>query len=93
MDRTIKFSITEAAMRQSIDMAVHGAMERFKGRFGDDEELVYRIAKAAAQSAVEQFQVWANANIRLIDIDMEHRAERAMLHPARLTIEGLDIRR
>lgn len=81
MDYTIKINPTDTMARQCIDMAVHHALERFKGDFGDNQELVYRIARDAAATAMEQFKAWCNAELRLIATDHDTRVRESMLRP------------
>jgi len=72
---TIDFSPLRTVMRHSIDMAVHESCERFKDELGDQIGLTQRIAQAAAETAVEQFTTYCNAQLRMIEIDHEERVK------------------
>lgn len=74
----IKFSPTENMMRVAIDSAVHQAVGRFCDELGEHQGLAYSIARAAAESAVEQFKTLCNAELRLIEIDHQKRMNHAV---------------
>lgn len=82
MSYKIEMRILETAMRHHIDMAVHHAISRFQRDLGDDVGLVSKIARAAAETAVEQFAAYCNAELRIIQIDHERKMDEAMLRPA-----------
>jgi len=76
MKYEIDYSPLKTAMRHNIDMAVHHAIKRFERDLpGDQVGLVHKIARAAAETAMEQFCSYANAELRLIEIDYERRGD------------------
>lgn len=78
-DYTIKFDPMETMMRHCIDMAIHGAIERFRDELGDNVGLTHKIARIAAETAVEQFKTYCNAQLRIISVDHEMRASLSRL--------------
>lgn len=61
--------------RHCVDSAVNQSIARFADQLGGNLELTQMIATAAAQTALEQFRAIANSELRIIQIDWEHRAE------------------
>ena len=87
MSYKIEMRILELAMRQAVDSAVHNAVDRFSDRLGDNVGLTHKIARAAAETAIEQFASYCNAELRLIEIDYERRADEMMMRHPRLVID------
>ena len=83
MDR-IRLDPIRPAIRMCIDGAVHQAVGRFSDDIKPIEGLVYRIAQAAAESAVEQFCSYANAELAIIKIEWDRRADELSLKPIAL---------
>jgi hypothetical protein len=81
VDYTIKPDILRTVAKMTIDSAVHGAVSRFRDELGDKAELAYRIAEIAAESALEQFKAYCNAELRIIQVDHEQRASVLMMKP------------
>lgn len=91
-ENTIRFDAMRNAARMSIDTCLHDALSRYKDELGDNYGLTARIATVVAENAMERFMSIANAEMRLISIDQERRADEYILRPPRLTIskEELD---
>lgn len=79
MSYRIDQRMLELAMSRCVDSAVHNAVQRFERELGEHQGLAHRIAHAAAESAMEQFASYCNAELRLIQIDHERRADEAAL--------------
>jgi len=71
----LTINLTKNMRRLAIDSAVHNSVSAFSKEFGDKEGLAYRVAKAAAETAVEQFGALINHELRMLEIHYEQQAD------------------